>query len=97
MNDFVYVVGIFAVVCACLRLFVTASNPGKTLNQKFVALGNMKGMHYNQLAAKVGSANERAINADGTVNYIWKMDWFSITILFDQQLKVVKVLNQTLK
>lgn len=95
MYDIAIIVGCIAIGLSLLRLFTSVANPGKMIQKKFVALGDMKGKTIAQITQAVNLKPSLVTNnSDGTKIVKWQMTWFYISLLFDKDGKLVKIVEQ---
>jgi hypothetical protein len=99
MTQIAIYVAVIAIVISCLSIFGKLFlNPGKKLNQKFVSMGNLIGKDKQTIISKVGQGpNIITNNSDLTNDCTWKIDWYSITLRFDNTQKCIGIVSQKLK
>ena len=67
---------------------------GKELNNKFVAMGELKGKTYNEIKNEVGVENSKTYNSTGCVRQ-WVKPGYSINLIFDKNDICLGVNNET--
>ena len=67
---------------------------GKTLNQKFVSLGTLKGKTYDEIVAVCGAPSSNSAISGGTVKQ-WMATGYHIALLFDENNICLGVSHET--
>lgn len=72
-----------------------AKSGGRRLNKKFVSLGKMQGLTYDDIKRKCGEANHVAPSASGIVA-VWAQRGYYIEIKFDREKKFISIVNEVI-
>jgi len=74
---------------------VLVKMPGKALQQKFISLGDMAGMSKSEIISKCGPFTTIQ-NFEGGTICVWSATGYVISLVFDNEDKVIRVGSETI-
>lgn len=95
MEFFIYLAPIFGGLILYAIIDAVVKAPGRLLNQKFVSLGDMRGMSYADIEKVVGKPQSVSQMGDGGTLRQWISTGYHIALVFDENDKMVGISHET--
>lgn len=87
------VIGVLFIVMFILQFIDSFS--GVRLQKKFVKLGNLKGLHYDDIVDAVGKPNAISNIQNGKIVAQWIANGYHIALIFDKNAICLGISSQT--
>ena len=94
MEALIYIGPIIGGIIGYLIISSLVRTPGVALSKKFVSLGDMKGMTYEQIKSVVGPCSSISDIGNGQKLRQWIATGYHIALVFDSDDKMIKISHE---